>query len=93
MPEIHEEIIGEVYRSYQEAPHSRAKTEVLYEGVKSILIKLNRYTYDPEKYREKSAIAISELESRLNRFYYNDKEFVERILYEAKAYIIEISSQ
>jgi len=93
MPEIHEEIIGEVYRSYQEAPHSRAKTEALYEGVKSILSKLNRYTHDPEKYREKSAIAISELESRLNRFYYNDNEFVERILYEAKAYIIEISSQ
>jgi len=92
MPEIHEEIITEVYRSYQEAPHSRAKTETLYEGVKRIMSKLLRYTHDPEKYKEKSSSAISELEDMLNRFYYNDTEFIEKILYEAKAYILEISS-
>jgi hypothetical protein len=93
MPEIHDEVIVEVYRDYQEAPHSRAKTEVLYEGVKSIMFKLNRYTNDSEKFKEKSAIAISELESMLNRFYYNDKDFMEKILYEAKAYMLEISTQ
>ena len=93
MPEIHEEIIVEVYRSYQEAPHSRARTEALYEGVKRIMIKLLRYTHDPQKFEEKSATAISELEDMLNRFYYNDTEFIEKILYEAKAYVIELSTE
>lgn len=93
MPEIHDEVIVEVYRDYQEAPHSRAKAEVLYDGVKKIMFKLNRYANDPGKFKEKSAIAISELESMLNRFYYNDKEFMEKILYEAKAYMLEISTQ
>ena len=93
MPEIHDEIIGRVYRSYKEAPHSRGKTEALYDGVKNILYKLNRYTTDPEKFKEKSEIAISELQAMLNRFYYHDTEFVDKILYEAKAYIIEISTQ
>ena len=93
MPEIHEEVIGEVYRSYQEAPHSRARTEALYEGAKRILSKLLRYTHDAEKFKEKSDTAISELEDMLNRFYYNDNEFIERIVYEAKAYIIEMSGE
>ena len=93
MPEIHDEIIVGVYSSYQEAPHPRAKTEVLYDGVKNIMYKLNRYTNDPDKFKKKSVIAISELESMLNRFYYHDSKFIDRIIYEAKAYIIEISPQ
>jgi hypothetical protein len=93
MPEIHDEIIVQVYRLYQEAPHPRAKTEALYDGAKNILFKLNRYTNDQGKFKVKSAIAISELESMLNRFYYHDSEFIDRIIYEAKAYIIEISSE
>jgi hypothetical protein len=93
MPEIHDELIVQVYRSYQEAPHPRAQTEVLYEGVKNILFNLNRYTNDPEKFKKKSEIAISELESMLNRFYYNDSEFIDKILFEARAYIIEIGSR
>ncbi|MBN2322594.1 MAG: hypothetical protein JXQ30_02570 [Spirochaetes bacterium] len=93
MPEIHEEIIGEVYRSFEAAPHSRARDEVLYEGVRRIMFRLNRYKNDPEKLAEKSKTAISELESILNRFYYSDTEFKERLLFEAKAYTIEIGPQ
>jgi hypothetical protein len=92
MPEIHEEVISDVYRAYKEAPHSRAQTEALYEGVKRIMYKLKRYSNNPEKFKGKSAIALSELESMLNRFYYNDSEFIEKILFEAKAYLIEMSS-
>jgi hypothetical protein len=92
MLEIREELIVDIYRSYQNAPHTRAKAEVLYEGVKGILFKLNRYTGDAKKLEERSKTAINELESMLNRFYYADKEFMERLLYEAKAFILEISS-
>ena len=90
MPEIHEELVGEIKRAYDEAPHSRAKDELIYDGIKRIMFRLNRYTKDPVKFKEKSKTAIFELESLLNRFYYADTEFRERLLFEAKAYILEI---
>jgi hypothetical protein len=93
MPEIHEELIGEVYRSYEVAPHSRAKNEVAYEGARRIMFRLNRYKSDPKKFEEKSKTALFELESILNRFYFADTEFREQLLFEAKAYMIEIGSQ
>lgn len=91
MPEIHEELVGEVYRSYENAPHSRARDEVIYEGVKRIMFRLNRYKNDPIRFGQKAKIATFELESMLNRFYFSDTEFRERLLFEAKAYLLELS--
>jgi hypothetical protein len=89
MNEINDEVLAGIFRNYTEAPHTRQKTEVLVRGVKDIFFKLPRYAGDQNKYREKAHIAIEELENLLNRFYYPDKEFIEKLLYEAKAYILE----
>ena len=91
MNEINDDILARIFREYTEAPHTRQKTEVLVRGVKEILFRLPRYLNDSEKYSEKSHIALEELENYLNRFFYQDAEFIERILYEAKAYILELS--
>jgi hypothetical protein len=92
MNEINDDILARIFREYNEAPHSRQKTEVLIQGVKEIFFKLPRYLAEPEKYREKSVIALEELENYLNRFFYQDTDFIERLLYEAKAFILELES-
>lgn len=89
MAEINEDVIAQVYKAYQEAPHSRGKSEALVEGVQRVLFKLNRYANDQERFKEKSEIALSELENILNRFYYQDTTFIDRIMYEARAFILE----
>jgi len=91
MNEINDDILASVYRQYTEAPHTRQKTEVLITAVREIFFKLPRYVNDHEKYKERSQFALEELENYLNRFFYQDAEFIERILYEAKAYILELS--
>ena len=89
MAEINEDILVRVYTEYTEAPHTRAKTEALVSGAKEILARLNRYIDDKEKFNERSEIALQELQQDLNRFYFYDKEFIDRLMYEARAYIIE----
>ena len=93
MPEINDEIIAGIYREYTEAQHTRAKTEVLVEGVKQIFQKLHRYINDKEKLEERSEVALHELEADLNRYYFHDKDFIERITYEAKAYVLELHEE
>jgi len=82
MPEINDEIIAGIYQEYTDAQHTRAKTEVLVEGVKQIFQKLHRYINDKH-----------ELEADLNRYYFHDKDFIERITYEAKAYVLELHEE
>jgi hypothetical protein len=89
MSEINEDILARVYNEYSEALHTRAKIGVLVSAVKEILVKLNRYVEDQEKFNERSDVALQELEQDLNRFYFYDKEFIDRLMYEARAYIIE----
>jgi len=90
MAEINDVVLTDVYREYLEALHTRGKTETLYSGIKKIFFKLNRYVNDPPRFKERSEVALLELESLLNRFYFHDKEFIEKLIYEAKAYIIEL---
>ena len=89
MSEINEDVLARVYNEYSEALHTRAKTEVLVTATKEILLKLNRYIDDKEKLKERSEVALQELQQDLNRFYFYDKEFIDRLMYEARAYIIE----
>ncbi len=89
MAEINDDIIAQVYRAYQDAPHSRGKSEALVDGVQRVLYKLNRYVNDQDKFKEKSEIALSELENILNRFYYQDTLFIDRMMYEAQAFVLE----
>ena len=89
MSEINVDVLARVYSEYSEALHTRSKTEVLVTAVKEILLKLNRYIDDKEKFNERSEVALQELEQDLNRFYFYDKEFIDRLMYEAQAYILE----
>lgn len=93
MPEINEDIIADVYRSYRDARFDRLRTEALYEGVKRILLRLHRYSNDQTIFKQHSDIAINELSSYLNRFYHQDTLFIDRLIYEARAYIIEIGER
>jgi hypothetical protein len=93
MPEINDDIIARVYQEYTDAPHTRAKTEVLVEGVKQIFMKLHRYINDKQKLEERSEVALHELEADMNRYYFHDKNFIERITYEAKAYVLELQEE
>jgi hypothetical protein len=90
MAEINEELVADIYKKYKDARHDRQRTEALYGGAKKILSRLPMYLHDPERYREKSDVAVNELTTLLNRFYYNDTLFIDRLIYEARAYIIEI---
>ena len=89
MSEINVDVLARAYSEYSEALHTRSKTEVLVTAVKEILLKLNRYIDDKEKFNERSEVALQELEQDLNRFYFYDKEFIDRLMYEAQAYILE----
>ena len=89
MSEINEDVLARVYNEYSEALHTRAKIGVLVTATKEILLKLNRYIDDKEKFDERSEVALQELQQDLNRFYFYDKEFIERLMYEARAYILE----
>lgn len=93
MNEINDDVIAQVYREYTEAPHSRQKTEVLIAGVKQILLRLNMYLNNPDRFKEKSESALRELESYLNRFYYQNTEFLQQLMYEARAYVLEIGGR
>ncbi len=93
MPEINEDIIADVYKSYRDARFDRLRTEALYDGVKRILLRLNRYSNDQTIFKQHSDIAINELSSYLNRFYHQDTLFIDRLIYEARAYIIEIGER
>ena len=93
MPVIIDDIITNVYSEYNNSRHDRERTEVLYSGVKKILFRLKRYVQDSVSFKERSDIAIDELTTLLNRFYYHDLKFIDMLLYEARAYIIEISEE
>jgi hypothetical protein len=90
MSDINDDVIAQIYTAYNEAPHSRQKSEIIISGVKQILLRLNMYLNNPEKFRERSRNALAELENYLNRFYYQDTEFCEQLMYEAKAYVLEL---
>jgi hypothetical protein len=93
MPEINEEVVADIYKEYKDARHDRQRTETLVGGVKMIFSRLPMYLNDPERYKEKCDIAVNELTTLLNRFYYNDTLFIDRLIYEARAYIIEIGEK
>jgi hypothetical protein len=92
MADIHDEVVSEIYRSYSEARHSSQKSETIERGVKEIFLNLKRYVNNPDKFREKSEILLNELQDLLDRYYYQNKQFTEQLLFEAKAYILELST-
>jgi hypothetical protein len=90
MADINEEVIADVYQKYSEAPFERLRNEALYEGSKQILFRLNRYIREPVKFKKHSHRAIEELSNYLNRFYHDDTLFIDRLMYESRAYVLEI---
>ena len=93
MSDIVEDAIAAVYREYTDVRFDRLRREALYEGAKKILRKLHRYLPDDIKFRNHASIAINELSSYLNRFYHYDTPFIDQLLYEARAYIIEMEER
>jgi len=91
--ELHDEALNKTYMQYTQALHTQEKTDALYNGVKEILSHLRVYKNDPEKFKEKSEISLNELQNLLDRYYYNDREFQERLMFEAKAYVIELEKE
>jgi hypothetical protein len=91
MADIHDELMTRIYRSYKEALHSSEKAETIEKGVREMLLDLKRYTNNPEKFKKESSSLIRTLEDLLDRYYYHDQDFVEQILFEARAYVLELS--
>ena len=91
MADIHDEVMTRIYREYKEALHSSEKSETLEKGVQEILFDLKRYTQNPERFEKESKILLRVLQDTLDRYYYHDREFSDRLLFEAKAYALELS--
>ena len=87
MPVIRMDILAEVYARYNFSIHEEERIQIIEDGVKEVLIRLRRYRRSLEKYRTKSAQAMEELESVLERFYYQDKGFTKLLHAKAHAYI------
>ena len=90
MADIHDEVMTRIYRDYKQALHSSEKSETLETGVREILVDLKRYTNNPERFEKESKNLLRVLQDTLDRFYYHDQEFSERLLFEAKAYALEL---
>jgi hypothetical protein len=91
MADIHDEVMTRIYREYKDAFHSSEKSETLEKGVQEILYDLKRYTQNPERFEKESKNLLNLLEDTLDRYYYHDKDFSERLLFEARAYVLELS--
>jgi hypothetical protein len=90
MADIHDEVMTRIYRDYKQALHSSEKSEILEKGVREILIDLKRYTNNPERFEKESKNLLKVLQDTLDRFYYHDRDFSDRLLFEAKAYVLEL---
>ena len=53
MPEINNLIVADIYRQYTEARHDRHQREALIDGVERILLRLNRYVQDEERFKSR----------------------------------------
>ncbi len=91
--ELHDEALNDVYTKYSNAHGTRQKTNVLSEGVKNIFVNIHKYIDDQNTFKEKSDRFLTELENLLQRFYYFDTLFIDRITFEAKAYILELAEE
>jgi hypothetical protein len=91
MADIHDEVITRIYREYKQALHSSEKSDTIEKGVREILLDLKRYTNNPERFQKESKNLIRELQDTLDRYYYHDREFSDQLLFEAKAYALELS--
>jgi hypothetical protein len=90
MADIHDEVLTRVYREYKQALHSSEKSDTIEKGVREILLDLKRYVNNPARYREESKSLLRALQDLLDRYYYHDHEFTEQMLFEAKAYVLEL---
>ena len=91
MADIHDEVMTRIYREYKEALHSSEKSETLEKGVQEILFDLKRYIQNPERFEKESKNLLRVLQDTLDRYYFHDQEFSDRLLFEAKAYALELS--
>jgi hypothetical protein len=91
MADIHDEVLTRVYREFKQALHSSEKSDALEKGVREILLDLKRYTNDPGRYAKESENLIRALQDLLDRYYFHDPEFTDRLLFEARAYVLELS--
>ncbi len=91
MADIHDEVITRIYREYKQALHSSEKSDTLEKGVREILLDLKRYTNNPERFEKESKNLLRELQDTLDRYYYHDREFSDELLFEARAYALELS--
>ncbi len=89
--ELHDEALTDAYREYKKALGTRQKTVVLTEGIKNIFLNLRKYLDDRVIFTEKSKLFINALANVLDRFYFHDPVFKDRIMFEAKAYILGLT--
>jgi hypothetical protein len=91
--ELHDEALTDVYREYSKALGTRQKTAVLTEGIKRVFLNLPKYVDDEEIFAKKSQLFLNTLSSLLERFYFHDPRFKDTIMFEAKAYILELTEE
>ncbi len=91
--ELHDEALTDVYREYTKALGTRQKTVILTDGIKNIFLNLNKYLDDRVIFTEKSKLFINALANVLDRFYFHDPVFKNRIMFEAKAYILGLTEE
>ena len=93
MADIHDEVLTRVYREYKQALHSSEKSETIERGVREILLDLKRYANNPTRYREESENLLRAFQDLLDRYYFHDPEFVEQMVFEARAYVLELRQE
>jgi hypothetical protein len=89
--DIHDEVMTRIYREYKQALHSSEKSDTIEKGVREVLLDLKRYTNNPERFKKESQILLKALQDNLDRYYYHDREFIEQLFFEAKAFVLELS--
>jgi hypothetical protein len=75
MPVIRMDALAEVYARYSFSGYEQQKDSILEEGIENVLLRLRRYTKNPDKFALKSQQAMKEIEAVLERFYYQDSKF------------------
>ena len=92
MADIHDELMTRIYRDYKQALHSSEKSDTIEKGVREVLLDLKRYANNPERLKKESEILLRALQDNLDRYYYHDPEFTRQLFFEAKAFVLELSS-
>jgi hypothetical protein len=87
MPVIRMDVLAELYAEYSFSIYEQKKDAILEEGIENVLLRLQRYSRNPDKFALKSQQALKEIEAVLERFYYQDRKFSKMVHEKALTYV------